>query len=95
MDVREIAIWHRGAKLLIIERAIRNLYHMRVAQFAEHKAYEKEIERLEERRKSLVDGDIVKAPKTPEECKQARIAFAQSLGLKRIDKKTEVKDGRI
>jgi len=88
-----MAIWHKGAKLLIIERTIRNLFHMCLAQVECHESYEKEMERLEERRKFLVDGDIVKAPKTPEECKQARLEFARAMGFKNVNQKPEVKHG--
>jgi hypothetical protein len=89
MDVRELAIWHKGAKLLIIERTIQHLYHLRLSQ-AEHKDYESEINRLEERRESLLNGNVIKVPKTPEEQKQAMKEFAAALGLKQV--KPEVKD---
>ena len=88
-----MAIWHKGAKLLIIERTIRNLFHMFLAQVECHESYEKEMERLEERRELLVNGNVVKSPKTPEECKQARLEFARAMGFKNVNQKPEVKHG--
>lgn len=78
----ELAVWHRGAKLILIERQLNHLFHLRAATLDNHEPYAEEVERLENEKDKIINPKKHKRPTTPEEMKQARLEFAQTLGLK-------------
>ena len=92
MDVREFAQWHKGSKILLLEKKKENLYHARLASNGESESYIKEFERLEDSLQNCYVNKIMKRPKTKEEQKEVLKVMAVSLGFK-VHKKKEVADG--
>lgn len=82
MDVREFELWHKGAKILLLEKKKEELYHMRLSQHGEAESYEKEIGRLDEILQSCFVNQVRPGPKTESEQRDALKAMALSLGLK-------------
>ena len=78
MDVRDVAILHKGARMLLVEQKMERVYHMRLAQAADDKHYSDEISRLH----SLLDAMTPRTPITPQEAAANRKGFAKALGLK-------------
>lgn len=86
MDVREIAIWHKGAQISLLNGKIERLAHLRLAQMESPEGFEKEVERLQNIQMQLLNIQAPR-PQTPEECAQARFEFAKAVGLKILNKK--------
>jgi hypothetical protein len=83
MDVRELAIMHKGARQLLVEQKMENLYHLRLAQ-AEGTYYSDEIRRLEgELWRLEVRTGAPRRKITPEEAARNRRELAAVMGLKK------------
>jgi hypothetical protein len=89
LDVREIAAYHREAKVCLMNRQMVSLFHARLAT-ADGESFEKEIDRLEGIREDAENEGRVIVPKTPEEHEAGRREFAQLLGLKPRPKVKEI-----
>ena len=80
LDVRDLAIMHKGARRMLIEQKLEHLYHLRLAQ-AEGNYYADEIRRLEG---ELWKFDVKEPHKqiTPLEAAKNRRELAVAMGLK-------------
>ena len=78
MDIRDVAILHKGARMLLVEQKMERVYHMRLAQAADGKHYSDEISRLHKQ----LDAMQPRVPVTQEQAAKNRKGLAGALGLK-------------
>ena len=79
LDIREVEILHKGAKMMLIERDMKDIYHLRLAN-ADDKDYLDAIRKLQWKHEAL--RNIKPVNLTPDQAAKNRKDLATTLGLK-------------